>query len=138
MKNIEILPHTADIRIKVEGTSLEELFRAGASAIAGILSPGFQRDSGETEVIHDIDFKSANATSLFVDFLSEVLTLSYVEKSIFYRLEFRELTERSVSATVHGQVVNGFDEDIKAVTYHEADVRLNESGRWETVFIIDI
>jgi SHS2 domain-containing protein len=43
-----------------------------------------------------------------------------------------------VIATIKGNRVSYFDEDIKAVTYHEAAVKQNNEGQLETVIIFDI
>ena len=37
-----------------------------------------------------------------------------------------------------GTRINNFDEEIKAVTYHEANVIKNKKGLWETCIIFDI
>jgi SHS2 domain-containing protein len=43
-----------------------------------------------------------------------------------------------LEATVYGRKVSGFKEDVKAVTYHEADITENEEGCLETVVVFDI
>ena len=40
--------------------------------------------------------------------------------------------------STHGFDIEEFDDDIKAVTYHEAEVRKNGKGNLETYMIFDI
>ncbi len=70
--------------------------------------------------------------------MSEVLTYTYEEKAIFSKVEFIKLEDKELSGIVYGENVQGFDEDIKAVTYHEAEVKKNKKGNWETIIVFDI
>ena len=139
MHSISFLPHTADVRIKVEADSLEELFLGGAKAINIILRPDFCDEVLKTmNIWHTIEVRSADTTLLLVDFLSEILTLCHLEKVIFCDFEIFMINGTSLKANVHGIPVDGFSEDIKAVTYHEADVHKNDEGKWESIIIVDI
>lgn len=62
-----------------------------------------------------LELASLDISSLLIDFLSTILTLSYENKAIFC-----------------------FDKDIKAVTYHEAEVKKNDQGKYETTIVFDI
>ncbi len=77
-------------------------------------------------------------TTLLIDFLSELLTLAYTEKAIFCYVHIEKMSETQINAIVSGALVDGFEEDVKAVTYHEANVQKNETGNWETIVIVDI
>jgi len=48
------------------------------------------------------------------------------------------LTETEIEVKVFGRKVEEFEEDIKAVTYHEAEVKKNEKGEYETMLVFDI
>lgn len=137
MYKIIHLPHTADIRLKIEADSLEALFRGGVAAVNDILKPGFCNGNGH-DITRVIETRAVDTTVLFIDFLSDLLTLSYAENVIFCEMALDELSEQSVKATVRGGKAPFFEEDIKAVTYHEAEVRKNEAGRYETLVIFDI
>lgn len=136
MSSFEILPHTADLRLKVSGDSPEELFRAAVKGMASII----KRDAckNRAEIKKKISLSSADRTTLLIDFLSEALTLSQTDRIVFCNVNFEKLTETELTGEILGTKVNEFDEDIKAVTYHEANVVRNEKGRWETTIIFDI
>lgn len=136
---IRFLPHTADIRMKIEGSSLEELFTAGVLGMGNILKDGFCDKNSPFMLKLKIELTAHDETCLLIDFLSEVLSTSYAEKAIFCDVKFFELTTKKIRAEIHGrQQTQGFDEEIKAVTYHEADVQKNNNRDWETLIIFDI
>ncbi|MEK7192164.1 MAG: archease, partial [Patescibacteria group bacterium] len=73
-----------------------------------------------------------------VDFLSEALALSHIHKEIYNKVIFRKFSPNSLEADLEGAPAEFFDEDIKAVTYHEADVKKDAKGNWSAAIIFDI
>jgi SHS2 domain-containing protein len=138
MKTITLLPHTADTRIHVAADTLPELFEGCLVAMTNILKEGFCENPNAATVSQSISLSSRDRTSLLIDFLSEVLTLSYTGQALFCTMQVIMLTDNNLNATVMGSPADTFDEDIKAVTYHEADVKQDDAGRWETIVIFDI
>ncbi|MGB5666921.1 MAG: archease [Maribacter sp.] len=134
----EYLPHTADIRMKIEGSTMEELFIAATLGMGNILKEDFCNRKNPIECTSKIEIEALDQTCLLIDFLSVILSLSNAEKSIYCKVDFLELTANKVRAIIHGTRIDGFDEEIKAVTYHEANVRKNQRNQWETVIIFDI
>lgn len=138
MKHFEFLPHTADIRMHVEASSPAELFEAALQGMNTILDTSPNKGAGTAEMEYTCQLTSPDLTALLIDFLSDVLTASYESKAIFDTLHIHALTETTLRAIVRGYSVGQFDEDIKAVTYHEAEVIRNAKGNWETIVIFDI
>ena len=56
----------------------------------------------------------------------------------FCAVDFLEFTETTLRAIIHGAKTEDFEEDVKAVTYHEVEVKKNEAGNYETLIIFDI
>lgn len=139
MRSNKILEHTADVRLQVEGDSLEELFTAAFEGMANIIIEGMCGNATATAHKEDqIIISSPDTTTLLIDFLSEVLTKSHINQALYCLVTFEELTETSLKAIVTGHSVTNFDEDIKAVTYHEANIQKNDKGNYETIIIFDI
>ena len=146
MRRYEFVGHIADARMKISGDSLEELFAAGMEGMFEFAKTGCCSDfatpnppaGGEGRVSEIIKITSADTTALLVDFLSELLTLSHEKKAVFCRVKFMKLTETELEAEVSGAPVDSFDEDIKAVTYHEANIVKTPSGVYETNIVFDI
>jgi len=135
---IQYLPHTADIRMKIEGSTVEELFLAGAIGMGNILKNGFCNKNNPIDCTSKIEIHALDQTCLLIDFLSEILTLSYAEKSIFCNVEFSVFTSTRIMAEIFGAHTSKLDEEIKAVTYHEAQVLKNNNKEWESLVVFDI
>ncbi len=137
MRNYKLLPHTADVRLYVEADSLEELFKGALNGMADIIKKGSGAVKVET-MAKMIKIDSLDSTSLLIDFLSEVLQYSQEEKAVYCRMKILKLENNTLEAEIYGREADGFDEDVKAVTYHEAEIKKNEKGNWETIIIFDI
>lgn len=138
MYKYHILPHTADVRLKVSGKNLNELFEAALAGMNEIIKPGFCAKKTKPEYTQPVALEARNVTELLVGFLSEVLALSHEKKCIFCEVRFLEFLPTKLSAELRGSAQTSFEEDIKAVTYHEAEVRQNPDASWETVLVFDI
>lgn len=138
MKTIDYFPHTADIRMKLTADSVSELFEAALTGMNQLLNAGECERHGKPSITKIIQIKSPNLTTLLVEFMNEILALSYIYRALFCVLHVDRLLDGELVCFVTGVEVPGFDEDIKAVTYHEADVRKNADGKFETVIVFDI
>jgi len=138
MYEVISLAHTADIRLKIEAVTLDDLFRAGLVSMGNIMKENLCREKGSFRISRNIEVSAPDTTVLFIDFLSEVLTISHAGKIIFCKLKIEHLDEWNIRAFVYGRKIDSFDEDIKAVTYHEAEVYRNKNNRWQTNLIFDI
>ncbi len=137
-KGVEILPHTADIKLKVTGESLPELFLTGLASMNRLLKPGFCEEEQEVSRVEKVELEAPDSTVLLIDFLSEVLTLGSLNRSIFCDCSFESISDHNLVALLEGRSVNEVDLDIKAVTYHEADIVLNDQGNFETIIVFDV
>lgn len=134
----EILSHTADLKIRLAAETLPELFLLALQSLNQLLEQNFENYKHTASMMKRIELQSPDTTSLLIDFLSEVLTLSQIHKVIFFDFHVDEMTDCKISGRLSGSYVETFDEDVKAVTYHEAEVKMNTRGEWETVIIFDI
>jgi SHS2 domain-containing protein len=135
--NFEILEHTADLRLKAKGKTLEELFKNALKGIAYILC---ENSPDITEFnIKKRPFKivSQDVTTLLIDFLNEAVYLSNVNKEVYKDVIFTSFSENHCEGEFIGVKVEKFDEDIKAVTYHEAEI-LKELNGYTVTIVLDI
>ncbi|HKS23031.1 MAG TPA: archease [Thermoanaerobaculia bacterium] len=128
----EILQHTADVRLHVTASTLEELF---ADALRGLMEVMGGAAASDTRT-EQVELESVDVTALLVDFLNEALVRAHVQRRSFTGASFATLTETHAAATLTS-VPAEFEEDVKAVTYHEAEVRRGENG-WTTMLVLDI
>ncbi|MBZ9572438.1 archease [Patescibacteria group bacterium] len=134
MKKYEILEHKADLKIRAFGKEKPELFLNMLFGMAD--SQKAEKLAKKTK--REIKIKSLDLAALLVDFLSEALYLSQVNKEIYFNAKFIKFTDREIKGELIGQKVKRFGEDIKAVTYHELDVLQKKDGTWEATVLFDI
>jgi len=130
----EILQHTADVRLRVTASSLEELF---ADALQGLMAVMGAPVGAHGVRPESIELDSVDLTALLVDFLNEALVRALVGRRRFTGASFASLGETHLAATLTSVPAASFDEDVKAVTHHEAEVRRSGEG-WTTMLVLDI
>jgi SHS2 domain-containing protein len=141
-KQYEYLEHTADIKFRAYGKTLEEVFENSALAMFNVMIDT-EKVSGETS--KEIYLKSPDLESLLVDWLSELLYVFEVDETIFreFRVEEirREDGEYSIRARALGEEFypesHPFETEIKAVTYNQLEVTKTDDG-WKAQIVVDI
>jgi len=134
MEKFEILPHTADLKIRVFGSSQEELF---LNALLGMSESMRAEELGE-KTEREIEVASPDLAVLLVDFLSETLYFSQVYREVYSSASFSEFSDKQIKGRLIGHKVKNFGEDIKAVTFHNLKIQQRDSGIWEAVVLFDI
>ena len=134
MEKFEIMPHTADLEIRVWGEDRKELFLNAFLA----MSEALKAEAEEGGVKRRIKIKSSDFESLLVDFLSEVLYLVQAKGEIYKKIIFQKFSEKEIEAEIFGKKAERFGEDIKAVTYHNLNIRQKEDGIWEATILFDV
>ncbi len=138
MRHHEIVPHTADVRVMASGDSLPELFLAALEGMAEVMCEGACRSPGERPLSRRVELSSYDTTALLIDFLSEALTLAQIDDALYCEARFADLSPTSLTAELRGMSVDRFDLDVKAVSYHEAEVVQDGQGGYHTSVIFDI
>jgi SHS2 domain-containing protein len=144
-KDFVLVPHTADLQLRVYGETLEQLF---GNAIVGMFqsieprSPLAKKNNGHVVAeslprIRDIEVESLDIDALLVDFLSEALYLSDIHDEAYLQAQVHELSSTYISATVSGVPVIGFGVEIKAVTYHGLSIEKSNT-KWHADIVFDI
>jgi SHS2 domain-containing protein len=135
MKEFELLEHPADLKIKAFGKRKEELF---INMMRGMFeSIKFKRKKEKQKMKREIKIGSIDLRSLLVDFLSEVLYLSDVHNEAYLGGEITITDDTRVAGRILGQAVDGFEEEIKAVTHHGLGIE-KVNDHWEAVVLFDI
>ena len=136
----EILEHPSELRIKVYGSTFEELFCNAALAMADVL----KKERQESRQKERIKIEAVDLNSLLVDFLSEILARSQINMAVYTveSVKFSEQAEQvdrpvSLEAKMRRCPVEYFDEDIKAVTYEDLDIRKRDN-QWQTIVVFDV
>jgi len=134
----QIIDHTADLGIIVEGTDEKNLFIRAAQAMTDLMVEG---DISKETVIKDVLVEGEDFPDLMVRWLGEILYLFDGEKLLVYSIEIKSISPTKLKSTLtlssfepeHHQVKR----EIKAVTYHQISVDKVNDG-WQARIIFDI
>ena len=131
---IEIIEHTADIRLRITAPTREDLFREAIRGTIALLHP----ERGERKVQRHVVVEANDPTVLLIDFLNEALSNAHAHREAYDDVAFFSLTDTHAAGQLLGTEALAFGADVKAVTYHEAEIRRNARGEWYTVIVYDI
>jgi SHS2 domain-containing protein len=141
MKNYNITSHPADIAIKAEAKTLEELFSTFGKAYKDIVIEG----TSSKNILENIEFSSRLIEELLVSFLSNINNSLMDENKVFskinkikisrskdvYKLKSDVLFKKFDLKHHHQKIV------IKNVTYHKLKVEKN-NGTYSATITLDI
>jgi SHS2 domain-containing protein len=129
----EEFPHTADWALRVWAADLPALFSEaarGMNALAGA------RPVAGTRISRDFESKAPDPESLLVLFLSELVYAAEQEHLVFDTFEI-ELKGPGLKVSMLGAPMLSLNKSIKAVTYHNLEIRQSESG-FEVEIVFDV
>ncbi len=133
-----VIDHTADVGIRVVSDSRELLFRdAAAGLYALIVDADTVQPSQEAAIAVD----GTDDTDLLINWLRELLFLWTGKQLLVHGITSLEWNRHRIKARVtvdrfspeHHHIIN----DIKAVTYHQAEV-VCEDGTWTALIVCDV
>ncbi len=133
-----VLDHTADMGIKVTGSSLEDLFKNAAQSMMQIMVK--ERPVGKTAPFR-LSVSGEDLPDLMVRWLGEILYLLEGESQVVICIDIDSITKSHVDATLQIARFNPKEHEIlteiKAVTYHQIDVARTKDG-WQASVIFDL
>ncbi|OGR83686.1 MAG: hypothetical protein A2636_03785 [Elusimicrobia bacterium RIFCSPHIGHO2_01_FULL_64_10] len=124
----EIIPHTADIGLRVRGKTLAALFENAARGMTSLLAE--MKGTGR-EKSANVRLSSDGPESLLVDWLGEILYKFTVKRAAYSRFKVTALSPRALSARLSGgRAGPGLRalREIKAVTYHGLKIKKMKEG----------
>jgi len=128
--HFEELEHTADLALKVQGHSLEEIF---ANAAYGLFSMMADLENLSPDVSREVHLKAPDRESLLVGWLNELLYLHEVKEEVYSRFDIKTLSPTWLSAVVWGTKTMASKLTVKAATFHDLAIRETEDGYLATV-----
>lgn len=136
---IQILDHTADIGIRVQADSLQELLVCAGRAMMQIIVEELPA-TGEVMVPVRISFDDYE--QLLVHWLSELNYLLQIKRVLFLGCSDATLTMDHWNCTVQGAAVDAirtkWRTEIKAVTYHDILLQQLADRTWEARAYFDV
>jgi len=137
VKNYELIEHTADFGIRVEGKDAEELFKNAAKAMFDCIAS--RSKPAENSIYAKINQEAEDLEELFVNWLNELLSLSAAKEVIFTGFKINKITNNLLRAEAAGEPMQAFkvNTEIKAATYHQLKVR-QIGNIWQAEVIFDV
>jgi SHS2 domain-containing protein len=131
----EILDSISELKIRVFGATLKDLFLHALKAMFECIGPNYEL--GVDRVTHPFALTAPDKESLLIDFLSEALFYSDTNNEAFFEAAFNELKENSAQGLFIGKKITAIAIEIKAITYHDVHIVQN-NDRLCTELLFDI
>ncbi|HEV2177829.1 MAG TPA: archease [Terriglobia bacterium] len=133
-----VLDHTADVGFEAFGATREEAFRNAGRALMNLI---VDLNSVEPRETVPLQVEAVDASSLLVNWLSEILYLQDTDGWLFGDFEISSLSDRTLTALARGEK---FDRErhqikllVKAITYHQLALEQTAEG-WRAQVYVDI
>lgn len=134
----EIVPHTADIGIRVHAADLDTLFAEAGQALFSIIAGDLE--DIQLQVQHEVRVAKDVPEYMLIDWLNELLYLFESQQLLLRRFDVA-IGQHGVRATVAGEPLDEsrhrLEHEVKAITYHALKVQPTENG-WTVEVIVDI
>lgn len=134
----ETFDHTADIGLRINAATLEELFVDAARGLMSLLVENI--DDVQPTLTETIQLAGTEVDYLLFDWLNELL-FRFETRGMLFREFNVKLEAGNLEATIRGE---SFDRsrhhlahEVKAITYHGLLVEQTESG-WRVELVLDI
>jgi len=140
-RNFTFVDHTADIAVSLEGSSLEELFTAGAESW---LKSVTEEANLQADDIQELDISADSIEELLVSFLNELNFYLLSKNWLFVSVQsikiFNDAEGCELSAELNGTKVNDnfqIKQEVKSVTYHQVEIK-KKDDTYSTLVVFDI
>jgi len=131
----EFLEHTADVKFRAFGKTLDECFENSILAVSKIIAKENKIQQTKTK---NMKVKGTDKKSLFYNFLEELIVL--VEQGFVIAEGKVKIKGNNLDATLLGDDTPNYKglEHIKAPTYAEMRISKKSSNRWLVQAVLDI
>jgi len=129
-RRFEEVEHTADRALRIGGQNLAELFMNAALGMNSLMGSAA---GGGTAVAKKIELEAIDAESLLVAWLGELAFWAETESLVFTQFEFLRISPTRLSAVARGGCVAALEKHVKAVTFHNLEIRPGAAGLTTTV-----
>ena len=139
MKPYEYLEHTADVKFIAHGKSPDEMLSNAALALFNSMIDTATVQAKET---WKVELSGPDLETLAYNWLSELVFLFETEFAVFstFDVKLRQNSDWSLQASIGGERIDhsrhAFDNEVKAVTLHEFEIKKNEF--WCIQVVLDV
>ena len=126
--------HTADWAFRAHGRDRAQLF---TNAARGMFELQGGAAEGEASVGREIAVSGTDRETLLVNWLNELLYLQETQHESYSRFDILEISDTHLRACLHGCSNWPQGRIIKAVTFHNLEVKPSATG-WEATIVVDV
>ena len=132
----EFLSHTADVKVRAWGSTIESAFMESAMALKETICGSIEIAPVDRRRIR---VEGRDRESLLYNFLEEILFLLDAEAFMVAVVSDIRLANGFLEAELAGSGAGGYDfaNSVKAVTYSEMTVK-QYAGGWVAEFVLDV
>lgn len=139
--NFEFVDHTADIAVSLKGSTLEELFKAGADSWLASVTDETNLEADDDQ---EIDISASSIEELLVTFLNELNYYLISRRWLYVSIQSIKIINDEegceLSAELNGTKVNDeihIKQEVKSVTYHQVEIK-KKDDTYSTLVVFDI
>jgi len=132
----EFLEHTADVKFRAEGSTIEEMYSSATDALNETIRGEIKiLEQGEKSFI----VEGKDMEGLLYNFLEEFLVLLDSEDFLVSKIKSLVVKKDKISCVVVGDKTDNykFTNDVKAVTYSDMVVK-EENGKFICEVVLDV
>lgn len=133
--DFKVVEHTADWSIRARGRDLRHLLHSAAYGMSTLLVEDLESISLDVE--RAVAVEGFDRESILVEWLGELAYLAEQEGLVFREYELQSATPQEVRATIRGGRAPELLKHIKAVTYHNLEVKETSRGL-EATIVFDV
>jgi len=132
----EFLEHTADVKFKAYGKTVEEAFVNSARAL---LETIYQDTGIDAKTEKVIEVEGDDDKALLYNFLEEIIFLLDSDDFIVSEVRDLKIEGGRLGATLVGDDTSGyeFSNDVKAITYNDMSIK-KKGNLWEVIGVFDV
>ncbi|MFZ5452750.1 MAG: archease [Thermodesulfobacteriota bacterium] len=130
--------HTADLGLRIWGSTPEELFENAGEALTAVLTDRRRLRLRRRE---EITVEADDLEALLVAWLNHLLYLYDVDAFLAREFQVQELSPRHLKAQARGETYDPQRHEaktaVKAATYHHLEI-VKRNGGWQATVILDL
>ncbi len=139
MKKYEFLPHTAEMKFRAFGRTLNEVFENSVLAVSEIISRGAKIKSKKKKIL---GIEGGNNENFLYNLIDEILYLLDSENFVVSKakINFNEKV-RNMEVIFYGDDAKNYEnlDYIKSATYSEMQIKnLGKKNGWEAQVVVDV
>ncbi|MCX6746547.1 MAG: archease [Candidatus Pacearchaeota archaeon] len=136
MEKFKFLEHTADIKFKVFGKTVEDIFKNSALALREAICDKIKVKLKKEKTIK---VGGQDYESLLYKFLEEILYLLDAEDFLIGKVKEIKINGFKLNAVLIGDKASNykFTNSVKAITYNDMFLK-REKGDWIAEFVLDV